>query len=425
MPDRLDSWKAIADYLDRGLATVRRWEKTLGLPVRRVSGNGRSVFAYPSEIDAWLNGPGGEEARAPKTAAASAPLARSIAAFRGWSVAVLVLLVVVAGVSSVAFHRPMLTAADIKIQVTPDGVTAFDTAGRQRWQHLFPVSDQTAPLQNGRSWRVVAGRDPAVYVATAQRVRQADRLLESGEILSLSINGVPGRSFSFDDRLAFGGVPYGPPWAITSFAVSDEGGRQVAVAAHHYQWEPSIVTVLDASWHRRGTFAHAGWIEGVDWVAPNRLLIAGFSNAHDGGMVALLDPSKLDGRGPEPPGTHYYCDTCGAALPVRMIVMPRTEVNRASNSPFNRAVVEMSPDRVVARTIEVSADQNAADALYEFSPSLDLVRASFSARYWEVHRTLEAEGKLNHTREQCPDHDGPREVQVWDPRSGWRTQKIR
>jgi hypothetical protein len=51
---RLDSWKAIASYLDRDLATARRWEKGLGLPVHRVGGAGRSVFAYTTEIDAWL-----------------------------------------------------------------------------------------------------------------------------------------------------------------------------------------------------------------------------------------------------------------------------------------------------------------------------------------------------------------------------------
>ena len=51
---RLDSWKAIATYLNRDLATARRWEKGLGLPVHRVGGVGRSVFAYTGEIDAWL-----------------------------------------------------------------------------------------------------------------------------------------------------------------------------------------------------------------------------------------------------------------------------------------------------------------------------------------------------------------------------------
>ena len=33
--DRLDSWKEIAAYLNRGVRTVRRWEREEGLPVHR------------------------------------------------------------------------------------------------------------------------------------------------------------------------------------------------------------------------------------------------------------------------------------------------------------------------------------------------------------------------------------------------------
>ncbi len=50
----LESWKAIAAYLQRNAVTVRRWEKEEGLPVHRHSHKSRSsVYAYPSEIDAW------------------------------------------------------------------------------------------------------------------------------------------------------------------------------------------------------------------------------------------------------------------------------------------------------------------------------------------------------------------------------------
>jgi hypothetical protein len=57
--ERLDSWKEIAAYLDRDLRTVRRWEKEKGLPVRRVPGGERSaVFAYPEEIDKWMQSGG-------------------------------------------------------------------------------------------------------------------------------------------------------------------------------------------------------------------------------------------------------------------------------------------------------------------------------------------------------------------------------
>jgi len=54
---RLDSWKAIADYLDRNVRTVTRWAHERELPIHRVPGGKRhAVFAYTYEIDAWLNG---------------------------------------------------------------------------------------------------------------------------------------------------------------------------------------------------------------------------------------------------------------------------------------------------------------------------------------------------------------------------------
>ncbi len=50
--DRLDSWKEIAVYLDRGVRTVYRWEKDEDLPVHRHLHNNRdTVYAYRSEID--------------------------------------------------------------------------------------------------------------------------------------------------------------------------------------------------------------------------------------------------------------------------------------------------------------------------------------------------------------------------------------
>jgi hypothetical protein len=51
---RLESWKEIGVYLQKDLRTARRWEKEVGLPVHRHSHKSRaSVYAFPSEIDAW------------------------------------------------------------------------------------------------------------------------------------------------------------------------------------------------------------------------------------------------------------------------------------------------------------------------------------------------------------------------------------
>jgi Tol biopolymer transport system component len=53
---RLESWKEIAAYLKRDVRTVQRWEKQERLPVYR-HGHGKlsTVYAYQSEIEAWLN----------------------------------------------------------------------------------------------------------------------------------------------------------------------------------------------------------------------------------------------------------------------------------------------------------------------------------------------------------------------------------
>jgi hypothetical protein len=52
---RLESWKSIANYLNRSVRTVRRWEADGGLPVRRHKhGKGSSIYAYQVELDVWL-----------------------------------------------------------------------------------------------------------------------------------------------------------------------------------------------------------------------------------------------------------------------------------------------------------------------------------------------------------------------------------
>jgi len=53
--DRLNSWKAIANYLKKSERTARRWESEEGMPVHRhMHQSMASVYAYRSEIDEWL-----------------------------------------------------------------------------------------------------------------------------------------------------------------------------------------------------------------------------------------------------------------------------------------------------------------------------------------------------------------------------------
>ena len=53
--DVLTGWKEVAAFLGRSVRTVQRWEKEMGLPVRRLKSNTRSIpYALRSELTAWL-----------------------------------------------------------------------------------------------------------------------------------------------------------------------------------------------------------------------------------------------------------------------------------------------------------------------------------------------------------------------------------
>lgn len=431
---RLTSWKEIAAHLGRDVRTVLRWEKDRGLPVHRVPGaTGRVVFAYTDELDAWSRGlstkapdpavpgvadptpvpvPSLDVARTPDPPAASASRPRTLI------VSAAALIAATIGFVAWRAAAPAKGASPPTIAVTDAAVVATGSDGAERWRHAFAPGEKPVTIQGRHSDTL---EDGGMLVATAYTAGIIGTTVRGGELFRFSSKGRLEFRFTFDDRLQFGEGPYGPPWGLADYRAHGEGTAwRVAVVAHHHEWWPSVITILDREWKRRGTFAHGGWVERLHWVSADRLMIAGFSNEFDGGMVGILDARALDGQSPSD-DPKYTCSSCGAGAPVRYIVLPRSEVNRLTASPFNRVVLVVKPETVVARTIEVPATYQAPDALYEFTPALDLVRASYSDRYWEIHRELQSQGKITHSRAECPERNGPRKIRVWEPESGWST----
>jgi len=418
--ERLDSWKAIAAYLKRDERTVRRWEREHGLPVRRVPGGpGTSVFAFTAEIDAWLQ------------AAQSPPIEAPRPRPRGPLVAAAAFVVVLG--SGVAWWTVAAGAQASRLEVTAAAIVGLDDDGARVWEHRFPRGERAQPFSHRSNvHEVVPGRPPVLLAATSLRVRTEDETLLGGQVFSFTPRGQIRSSFSFDDTVRFAAGAYTPPWGVTDLRPTTiDGSRRVAVTAHHHTWWPSLVTVLDDDGRRHGTFVHAGWVEYVRWLSESRLVVSGYAQEQAGGMVALLDTAVLDGQGPVRHDGPFACLSCADGRPLRYVVMPRTEVNRALGAPFNGARVRQVGNGLQVRTVEVPQADGAgqlaaaADAIYEFTSSLELVSATFSSRYWEVHDVLAAEGKLDHTRAQCPDRDGPREIQVWERAGEWRRVAVR
>ncbi len=422
---RLDSWKAISQYLGRDERTIRRWEKEAGLPIHRVpGGRGSSVFAYESEIDAWMQSTGPDHRptlpEVPRHAEpAPAPRPAWSKAMR--AAAVLSVCVVGTTVALLALRRTD-PGGPLAIRLTPDAVIGLGADGVERWHVALPDKPAWQPPPV-----VVTSGRPAAYIASAYRQRETNGEYLPGQLMEFDLRGRLQSVFEFDDRVTFGAGTYGPPWVITDFRVDDHGPfRRVAIAAHHIEWWPSIVTILDDHAKRVGTFVNSGWITQLLWLDRDRLLATGISNAHDGAMLALLDTASLGGKAPVIQAPWFDCTSCVGTPPLKYVVFGRSELNVLSGSEFNRTTLTQRGDRIVVRTVEVPWDgrSTAAEALYEFSTSLELLSAAYSDRYWDEHRRLEAMGTIKHTASECPVRT-PSNVRVYTSGLGWQEVTIK
>jgi Tol biopolymer transport system component len=153
----LESWKEIAAYLQRDVRTVTRWEKYEGLPVHRHRHRERSsVYAYPSELEAWRS------ARNPEALPPPGPVCSVALA--------IVLLLAVVSVGSGPYIGTSVQAADGSGMVirrvwegpdvdgmgkpSPDGrhLTFVDWDGGGNLALRDLVTDETRILRNTGPW---------------------------------------------------------------------------------------------------------------------------------------------------------------------------------------------------------------------------------------------------------------------------------
>ena len=428
---RLTSWKEIAAYLDRDVRTVMRWEKDRALPVHRGPG-GKSgvVFADTAELDAWTRGvtPASESA-VPGIAVADASAPDGAPRITGArrSAAAAAALIVIVALGGWRLRGSRASEPPDSAVLTDAAVIARNADGSEKWRHEFRGA-RLAPPGSRADYPIEPLGADGILAATSETLHHSTATVRSGEVLWFDPAGRIKQSFSFEDKLQIGSRAYAAPWSISDYRVDGSGGaRRIAVTAHHYEWWPSIVTVLDGRWQRKGSFVHAGWVEHLRWLASDRLAMAGFSNMKNGGMVALLDANAIDGQAPSSGLSEFECAGCGADRPLRYVILPRSEVNRVSVAPFNRAILAGRGDTLLVRTVELpqTGTAAAANALYEFSPDLELLYASYTDRYWEVHEELERAGRIAHPRARCPERDGPTQIEIWEPATGWRVEPLR
>jgi TolB-like protein/Flp pilus assembly protein TadD len=187
--DRLDSWKEIAAYLNRGVRTVRRWEREEGLPVHRhvhrVLG---SVYAFKSEVDAWRGS--GDRRVAPPPVAPVPEHPKSIAVLPFTNL-----------------------SADVENEYFADGLTDDVTSDLSRVRALRVISrtSSMAFKGTGKGVKAIAGELGVRYVLEGSVRRSGRRLRITAQLIDAAADdhlwaekydGTVDDIFLFQERLA-------------------------------------------------------------------------------------------------------------------------------------------------------------------------------------------------------------------------------
>jgi hypothetical protein len=410
---RLNGWKEIAAHLDKGVRTVQRWEKELGLPVRRMgTGRGEVVFAITSELDAWQQsartGDRGLEAieEEERPEASHAPLVpwRDRVPRRIITIAALVLVMV-----SVGAWIALRAGAPRSARVQDGALRAYDGRGRLAWEHRFefPLNDsETAAAARRASPSVVVrdidgDGDPEVLLVT-----NCESAPSAAGLYCLDSRGRERFRHTPRHHVRFGSVPTTGPWRPLLVVVLPEatGRSSIWLVSNDNTQFPTVVEKLDPAGRLVGQFWHPGFISRIQpWTFQGRrvVLLAGANNDFNSASLAVLDPDRPTGTAPAR-RDHYQCRDCPPGDPLAFVVFPSTDIDRLQDA--EQAIESVVEDDAGNLTVQLwrgsafpeLAGYDRAVTLYRLDGHLRPLSADHQPSFVIMHNELFRLGRLNH-----------------------------
>jgi TolB-like protein len=200
---RLDSWKAIAQFLDRDIRSVQRWEHERGLPVYRLPGQKGAVFAFEGELEGWMRSGDHSSSGPPTTrveglgsprsatAAVSSPkeaAPRQFTRFAAMWIAAAVLGMVLGVIAFEKWKRPVLPAPPST--PTAIAVLPMQNLSGDATQDYFAdgfTEELVTELAQLRSLRVISRTSTMIYKGSRKSLPQIARELHAKYIVEGSV----------------------------------------------------------------------------------------------------------------------------------------------------------------------------------------------------------------------------------------------
>jgi hypothetical protein len=414
--DLIRYWDGIAAALQVSVKTAQRYEKDLGLPVRRKQGpRGTVVYAFQHELKEWLTANPVEE-QMPEVSEPDLPVRkrRPFAFGRlGWWIAGSVLAtILVAGVALKLRHP----AEPAMWRLEQQRLGIFDGRGNLIWYHTFdqPLLAPFYQRQGGTGVPQTLGqfvdldgdgRKEFLFLAVGPEEPQKSFYCFNADG-TVRFSVIPGRTLT--QTVRFGEEDFSPPFSAYRFFVAAEarGRKSVFVISEDPWWYPAVVQKFSPSGERLGEYWHAGRLLEVSPIEAGgrRLLfVGGTNNERHAASLSVLDLHRPTGHGPAA-NPKYRCRNCPSGEPIAYFLFPEMEVSRVLNAwPTVWHVRLDSPDRISVTVLQTREPLSAGgpagligSSVYTFDTKLRLRRAELVEGYRATHSALELMGRLDH-----------------------------
>lgn len=404
--EKLDGWKALADYLGKSVRTAQRWEREYGLPVHRVAdpnnSNSSSVFSFADELDAWWDERVGNDA-APGARATAVTLNTPMRL--AWVLGLGVVVIVVVAMSTYLYSSPG-TPHTIR-PIDDYEFAVFDQEGNRLWSKVFEtpfvrLAEDAFPAiledidNDGASEVLFLHNDPGPLP-----------IPENG----LYCYGVTGKlrwKFTPSATITIDGREYNDAFEVRRFAVGADGRGEsfIAVAAVHRPYSPTQVTILDANADPIGEYWHFGYVlamfaADMDADGVDEIVLGGVNNAtsdpaaarrHGARQQAFLALIEHDIDGAIGPGPTEVPAHLKRGREIAYLTLPNPSVFDVEG--FGTAVWQLRPFAGGFYADVVASDQRTPGLVYEFARPFEFVRLTLQQPHEALHEQMLSEGRV-------------------------------
>lgn len=388
--EELNSWKEIAEYLGVTVRTAQNWERSAGLPVKRLGGAKGRVYADAAELDAW---------KASRTS--KPPLWRKQQFLLIYAVSV---TVVVASLLA-WWVLDARKGAPADYRVGPNSLTVVDGVGRELWtvrlERTMAVEAYQGELHSQKIWYGNLDEDAGIetlFVSWPEdRGRTGTTLYCFAEQGAEKWRFAPGRAISDADE------DFSPGYFVERFLVLKNPGEmqpRIYVTSHHHSFYPNQVAVLDHQGKLVGEYWHSGHLShlvatDLDGDGVQELVLGGINNGYKAATVVVLDSRNVSGASVQPAGDPRRLGRFPDACEKARLIFPRSCINRKF-SEYN-FVVQMSGGEpgLVVSVGEKPGSPNLI-VVYSFDRNLKLAGLDYSDLLRNLHRELFIRREIDH-----------------------------